>query len=113
MKKIAWLDSCGMDSHIHVTEDGIDTLCGQHDGYIAKRTLFRVSTKSSGRSNFCRTCFQKIKKSIPWDERCLTEKPKHHKQGHTFGDLKLELFWEKEHKRRKREDFAKKISKNK
>ncbi len=80
MKRIAWLDSCGMDSHIHATEDGVDTVCKNHAEYIAGRTLFQVSRKQHGTSNYCRICFKGIKKSIPWDERCLSgERPKDYK----------------------------------
>lgn len=111
MKKIAWLDSCGMDSHIHATKDGVDTVCGRHGGYIAQRTLFRVASKRSGSSNFCRVCFQDTKKSIPWDERCLTERPKQYKNGFTSGDLEMDKNWGKAYKDKQKEAFAKKFSK--
>lgn len=69
MKKIAWLDSCDMDSHIHATEDGVDTVCGHHAEYITNRTLFQVHRNR----NYCKKCFKRIKKSIPWDERCIVK----------------------------------------
>ena len=69
-KKIAWLDSCGMDSHIHLTNDGIDTICGNHAEYIAERKLSKVCKSNHGASNFCRVCFSKGGKSLPWDSRC-------------------------------------------
>jgi len=66
MKKISWLDSCGMPSHIHLTEDGVDTVCGGHSLYIKERTLKRSPKKKGGHSNFCPVCFKNGLKSAEW-----------------------------------------------
>jgi hypothetical protein len=77
--RIAWIDSCGMPSHIHLTGDGKKTLCDgegeSHAEYISGRTLAKTPNKRSGRSNYCRECFMKsgakFSKSLPWDARCI------------------------------------------
>lgn len=70
-RRIAWLDSCSMPSHVHLTVDGVDTVCGGHAEYIAGRVLAKTPKKRDGRTNFCRICFRNGGKSAPWDERCL------------------------------------------
>lgn len=73
MRRISWLDSCGMPSHIHLTVDGLDTVCGKHSEYISERKLVRVPRRSAGLSSYCRRCFQNGGKSFPWDPRCSEE----------------------------------------
>ena len=68
--KIAWIDSCGSPSHIHLTEDGIDTVCENHSEYIENRKLSQVPKKILGVSRFCKVCFKNGGKSKPWDIRC-------------------------------------------
>lgn len=71
--RIAWIDSVGQPSHIHLTTDGKTTLCGGHDEYISGRTLARSPRKTAGRSNYCSRCCKlagKKAKSLPWDSRC-------------------------------------------
>ena len=70
-RRIAWVDSCGQPSSIHLTADGAETLCGGHAGYIAGRRLAKVPKRCAGRSRFCRRCFALGGKSLPWDERCV------------------------------------------
>jgi len=72
--RIAWLDSCGVPSRIHLLDaSGRDTICGGHDVYIANRQLFRSPKKYAGRSRFCSTCFRDGGKGSPWDPRCITK----------------------------------------
>jgi len=68
--KIAWMDSCNMPSRIHLTEDGIETLCGNHSVYIKERTLSVVPKKDHGISRYCKKCFKNGHKSAPWHEKC-------------------------------------------
>jgi hypothetical protein len=68
--KIAWMDSCNMPSNIHLTDDGIETLCGNHSEYLANRVLSIVPKKANGRSQFCKICFKNGHKSAPWHEKC-------------------------------------------
>jgi hypothetical protein len=64
--KIAWIDSVGLTSYIHLTTDGKDTRCGGHAKYLAHRTLVRAPLKKGGVSNYCQSCFKGEKKSAPW-----------------------------------------------
>lgn len=75
--RIAWIDSAGQPSHIHLTADGKTTLCdaggADHSHYIAHRTLAKSPRKTAGRSNYCSHCCKlagKKAKSLPWDSRC-------------------------------------------
>lgn len=71
--RISWIDSAGQPSHIHLTEDGKDTLCKDHAQYIAGRVLAKSPRKTAGRSNYCTFCCNKAgkkAKSMPWDARC-------------------------------------------
>ena len=72
-RKIGWLDSAGMPSHTHLTDDGVDTICGEHDEYIAGRQLVMTPKRTQGRSNFCRRCFKEGGKSLSWDKRCVAD----------------------------------------
>lgn len=71
-KRIAWLDSANMDSHIHRTLDnGQTTVCGHRPRSEAEwKITSRVSRAAQGRSRYCKTCFAgKHKKSeIQWLE---------------------------------------------
>ena len=69
-RKIGWLDSADMPSHTHLTDDGVDTICGNHDEFIAGRTLIQTPKRNKGRSNFCRRCFKDGGKALGWDKRC-------------------------------------------
>jgi hypothetical protein len=55
-KKVAWLDSAQQPSHIHLTINGIVTKCGC-------KIEHKPEKKRSGRSNYCKVCFQNQKKS--------------------------------------------------
>jgi hypothetical protein len=78
--RISWIDSSGQPSHIHLTEDGVRTLCDagsdDHAHYISSRKLAKSPNRIGGRSHYCRTCFvgsgKKHSKSLPWDVRCTT-----------------------------------------
>ena len=84
MSKISWLDSCDMESNIHVTEDGIKTLCGYpfFNNFGAK--IWRPY-RSGRHKNRCQTCFNAAKKqhinTKNWHELCperdFTEIPNH------------------------------------
>lgn len=74
-KRIAWLDSADMASHIHRTTDkGETTVCG-HKPKSEKnwKITSQVPRAISGEDRHCPTCFKNIKKSIPFldfeDER--------------------------------------------
>jgi hypothetical protein len=69
--RISWLDSCNMPSRIHLTADGIDTVCGGHAEYLQHRRLIRAPRKDHGRSRYCRRCFADGGKTLPWDLRCM------------------------------------------
>lgn len=72
--RISWSDSAGQPSLIHATMDGIDTMCGEHDYYIANRALVRACRKHLGRSRYCSRCFcDGVRHNIPWDSRCIQE----------------------------------------
>ena len=75
-KRISWLDSCNMPSRIHLTLDGIDTLCKNHSEYIKNRKLARSGNKRCGTSNYCSVCFKNKKHSFVWDERCINGEQK-------------------------------------
>lgn len=68
--KVGWADSCNLPSCIHLTKDGIDTLCGGHSEYLQHRVLARVPRKNGGYSKFCRGCFKDGGKSNPWYPKC-------------------------------------------
>lgn len=68
--RISWLDSTKEPSHIHLTADGVETLCGNHAEWIANRVLKRSPSKDHGRTNYCRVCFKNGGKSLPWSEKC-------------------------------------------
>lgn len=70
--RIGWLDSSRMPSHIHRTVDGGQTtVCGhtprnpEYEATAWKITR-NIPRKKHGMSNFCRTCFQKGGKTLPW-----------------------------------------------
>lgn len=74
-KRIAWLDSVDMASHIHVTTDGgLTTACGHEPGKKVKEGRWKITHHTNiprrhfGFNNYCGTCFKKLKckKSIPW-----------------------------------------------
>jgi len=69
--RISWLDSCGMPSRIHLTADGVETICGGHAEYIANRKLVQSPRKDHGRGRYCRRCFSEGGKALPWDSRCI------------------------------------------
>ena len=69
--RISWLDSCSMPSRIHLTADGVETLCGGHAEYIANRRLVQSPRKDHGRGRYCRRCFANGGKALPWDSRCI------------------------------------------
>lgn len=85
MNRIGWLDSCLQPSHIHATEDnGETTICGHvlvvkpenksleawwRSSHPITNVDFNGSViprKKHGRSNYCKECFKKTKKTIPW-----------------------------------------------
>ena len=68
--RISWIDSAHMPSHIHLTADSVETLCGDHAEFIANRVLKRSPSKERGQSNYCRICFKNGGKSLPWNEKC-------------------------------------------
>jgi len=71
LRRISWLDSCKMPSRIHLTTEGSsETLCGGHREYIENRELTRCPVKDHGRSRYCKICFSRGGKSLPWDKRC-------------------------------------------
>ena len=70
--RIGWIDSCGEPSRVHLTDDGVDTRCGGHAEYIVGRRLAVVPRKQRGRSQYCRICFERGGKILPWDPRCET-----------------------------------------
>ena len=70
-RRIGWIDSTGQPSSIHLTTDGIDTVCKQRTGYIGSRQLAKVPKKVGSRSKFCRKCFSRGGKGLPWDDRCI------------------------------------------
>jgi hypothetical protein len=72
--RISWLDSCGRPTSIHLTEDGMDTLCGGHSEYLLKGRLARSPRRSRGRTKYCRICFANGGKALPWDSRCEDRK---------------------------------------
>jgi hypothetical protein len=76
--RISWMDSCDMPSRIHLTADGIDTVCGGHSEYIAHRRLAQSPRKDHGRSRYCQRCFANGGKSLPWDSRCIDANARHH-----------------------------------
>lgn len=72
-KRIGWLDSANMPSHIHKTlDDGITTVCGHDPRY--KSTIKRwtidstIPRKIKGTSRYCKICFADGGKSLPWIE---------------------------------------------
>lgn len=68
--RVSWLDSTGLPSHIHLTMDGEDTLCGGSREYLAHRHLVKSPNKQKGRSLYCRECFMncgaKYDHGLPW-----------------------------------------------
>jgi hypothetical protein len=71
--KIAWYHKDSDEkSNIHLTIDGVETLCGGHAMYIANRKLTRASRRNRGMSRFCNVCFaDKQRRNYNWDHRCL------------------------------------------
>jgi hypothetical protein len=72
LRRIGWIDSVGLPSHIHLTcvDNPDNTICKGHKEHIANRKLTKVPKKRSGHSNYCVVCFKNGYKSVPWDERC-------------------------------------------
>lgn len=65
--KVAWLDSTGAYSHIHLTATGADTVCGGHAHHLENRTLVsKAPRRRQGRSNFCKVCFANGGKNLGW-----------------------------------------------
>ncbi len=70
-KRVKWLDSADLPSHVHKTLDGKTTVCG-HDflkdqgGY--KWKVIQGGTRRKGKSLWCVTCFKDGKKALPWLE---------------------------------------------
>jgi hypothetical protein len=60
-----------MPSRIHLTADGVDTVCGGHAEYILNRRLVQSPRKDHGRGRYCRRCFAGGGKALPWDSRCI------------------------------------------
>jgi hypothetical protein len=72
-RRIGWIDSVGMPSRIHLTSDGVDTICDGMDHYVENRRLAVVPKKKLGTSRFCGVCFANGGKANPWDDRCINE----------------------------------------
>jgi hypothetical protein len=75
LRRIGWLDSCDMPARIHLTNDnGITTICGHECGkmFICGRWKCNsnVPRKIQGQSRYCRVCFKKGGKSLPWIIKC-------------------------------------------
>lgn len=68
--RIGWLDSCRMPSRIHRTLDGIQTICCHpyKENIISGRwvQINEVPRHAYGQRRYCRTCFKKGGKTIPW-----------------------------------------------
>jgi hypothetical protein len=70
ISRISWLDSTGQSSRIHATRDGVDTICGHHEEYIAERMLVKAPKKKHGWTNYCSVCFKNLNHTLPRDARC-------------------------------------------
>lgn len=69
-RRIGWLDSVDMPSHIHLTLDGGQTtICG-HKPLTQKawKITSDIPRKDHGRSNYCSQCFAQGNKSVPFLE---------------------------------------------
>lgn len=70
IRRIAWLDSCNMTSHIHLTDDdGETTLCGHSPrSEKAWKITSQVPRAIKGSDRHCKRCFEiaQVKKSIPF-----------------------------------------------
>jgi hypothetical protein len=68
VKRIAWLDSANMPSHIHKTYDGgVTTVCGHKPRSEKNWTITDdIPRKRGGFSNYCRVCFKNGGKFIPF-----------------------------------------------
>ena len=73
IRRIAWLDSANMASHIHLTSDGGETtLCGHEPG---KETQWKITSQVPravrGEDRHCSTCFKLagVKKSVSFVAR--------------------------------------------
>lgn len=65
LHKISWLDSCSMQSRVHLTENGIRTLCG-HD-IVVNGWMPVILKKKQPKNRHCETCFQgQSSKDFDW-----------------------------------------------